>query len=73
MGLLRGEICDPRTLPCLRGKTRGTWSTPYYTLKRTTLTSLLYYNYSDSMYKVIQRGLRKVRVCCPKIDLPSYR
>jgi hypothetical protein len=41
MGLLRGEICDPRALPFSRGQTKGTRSTPYYSLKR--LPSLAYF------------------------------
>jgi hypothetical protein len=60
--MLKGEIATLEHFHPPRGKTKGTRSTPYYSLKRTTLTILLYYNYSNSRYKIIQRGMRKVRV-----------
>jgi len=49
--LLRGEIAALDHYCPLEGKTKGTRSTPYYSIERIIFINLLYYNYSNSLVK----------------------
>jgi hypothetical protein len=72
--LLKGEIAalDHYHLP--EGKTKGTRSTPYYSIKQInpllTYFIITIHIVSKESYK---EKRRKVKVCYPIIYLPSYK
>jgi len=69
---VKNEITTPNHYHPLGGKTKGTRSIYYYTTKKNFFfSSLLYYNYSSSEYEVVQSIIWEIRVCYPRIDLPS--